>query len=131
MTYFCANPSCALTFEYNGLWFKATSETTAKVVACKNGHYQGDIVIPDTVKYDDLTMAVTKIAEYAFSGDSLVTSIFIPKTVTNVGYFSFEDCFALQDINVDPENKYLKSIDGALYSYWLSRLFAVPGGREG
>lgn len=127
----CSMHTFALTFESGGLWFKATSETTAKVIACKGGEYSGDIVIPETVKYDDLTMKVTRIAEFAFSNDSLITSVSIPKTVESMGMVCFGPCYSLKNINVDPENPWYDSVDGVVYNKDHTELLVVPGGKEG
>ena len=50
---------------------------------------EGDIVIPD---------GVTKIGDYAFCGNSKITSIAIPNSVTSIGVYAFCDCSKLESI---------------------------------
>ncbi len=121
----------ALTFEYNGMWYKATSEITARVTASQGNPYTGDISIPETVTFEGLTMTVNAIGQGAFSGDSLLTSLFIPKTVQTIGNFSFEGCFSLSEISVSPDNAYFAACDGVLYSKNMDSLLVCPGGRKG
>lgn len=121
----------ALTFKSGGLWFKATSETTARLVASKDDPYVGDIVIPETVSYEGLTMTVNAIGQGAFSSDSLMTSVFIPKTIESIRDFSFEACYSLERITVDPDNSFFTSVDGVLYDKDQISLKVCPGAWEG
>ena len=88
-TLFSINVS-ALTFEVNGVYYTAISETEVKVVHNPVTGYSGDIVIAEEVTHDGMTFAVTTIAENAFSQDSLMTSVTIPKSVTNIHEWAFE-----------------------------------------
>lgn len=121
----------ALTFKSGGLWFKATSETTARLVASKDDPYEGDIVIPETVSYEGLTMTVNAIGQRAFSYDSLMTSVFIPKTIESIRDFSFEACYSLERITVDSDNSFFTSVNGVLYDKDQISLKVCPGAWEG
>ncbi len=48
-----------------------------------NNHYSGDVVIPETVTYNDVTYSVTTIRKNAFTGCSL-NSIEIPSSITKI-----------------------------------------------
>ena len=61
--------------------------------------YKGDIIIPETVKYDGVTYQVTKIGESAFYGCWDVTSITLPSSIKEIGNFAFEDC-QIESINL-------------------------------
>ena len=51
--------------------------------------YTGDIIIPESVTYEDKTYRVTAIGDHAFRGCSGVTSVTIPESVTSIGSYSF------------------------------------------
>jgi hypothetical protein len=52
----------------------------------------------------------------AFYSCSGLTSITIPKSVTDIGERAFNYCESLTSINVDEDNAHYKSIDGNLFS---------------
>ena len=70
-----------------------------------------DIIIPS--QYENLP--VIKINDSAFENCSDIISIFIPDSVTEVGYRAFDKCLSLLNISVDEENTEYKSINGDLY----------------
>ncbi len=78
----------------------------------KNGvliKYSGtdkNVVIPN---------GVTSIGYGAFACCSSLTSVTIPRSVKSISS-SFFSCFSLERIEVDPQNRWFKSIDGNLYS---------------
>ena len=53
--------------------------------------YQGDIVIPDFITYDDQRYVVMAIDWYAFRDQTLVTSVTLPGTVTKIGNSAFDN----------------------------------------
>lgn len=55
----------------------------------------GDIVIPETVRYDGTDYTVTTVNGYAFSGNQ-ITSISLPNTVSIMGVACFESCSSLK-----------------------------------
>ena len=57
--------------------------------------YSGNVVIPESVKYNGKTYSVTSIGWYAFYGCSGLTSIAIPNSVTFIGIYAFCDCRSL------------------------------------
>ena len=129
-TLFSINVS-ALTFEVNGVYYTAISETEVKVVHNPVTGYSGDIVIAEEVTYDDMTFAVTAIAENAFSQDSLMTSVTIPKSVTNIHEWAFEYCYGLQSVIVAADNPNYCSVNGALYNKAKTELRYCPGATTG
>ena len=62
-------------------------------------HYDGDIVIPDSVTYEDTRYAVTAIGAYAFS-QSGVLGVEIPNTITSIGDKAFYQCTYLTSIEI-------------------------------
>ena len=54
-----------------------------------SGEYSGNIVIPETVMYEDVTYNVISIGAYAFINCPDLTSVTIPKSVTNIERCAF------------------------------------------
>jgi hypothetical protein len=121
-------------------------------------YYKGDIIIPSTVTDGGTTYEVVAIGANAFY-KSKITSINIPETVTairdeafegseqltaiNIGknitqlndtkdlVETFNGCYALEEINVDPYNTVFASIDGVLLSKDKKTLLICPAGKRG
>ncbi len=64
-----------------------------------------EVVIPESI--DGLT--VCAIADEAFYGQSALTSITIPESVTDIGYWAFEECTSLQTVNIPSKVTTLKN----------------------
>ena len=86
--------------EIDGLWYNL-SETTAEVIKYKNDvYYSGDIVIPETVTYNETEYSVTSIGREAFFCCSEMNSITIPNSVTTIEFCAFIYCNGLTSINI-------------------------------
>ncbi|MDD3151959.1 MAG: leucine-rich repeat protein [Bacteroidales bacterium] len=59
--------------------------------------YAGDVVIPETVIYEDSTYTVTGICD-AFADCDLVTSVNIPSTVEEICGNAFTNCIAMTEV---------------------------------
>ena len=81
---------------------------TATVNGCTSG--ANVVVIPETTIHNDETYTVTGIAagaEYSgpfYSTRSTLKSITIPSTITTIGYYAFNECRALTEINYNATN---------------------------
>ena len=99
-------------------------------IIIENFYYYGDeldFVIPNKID----GMAVTGIADGAFSGCTGLTSVTIPDSVTSIGDGAFSGCTGLTSINVDNNNEDYTSENGVLFSKDKSVLVAYPGGKKG
>ena len=75
--------------------------------------------------------SIRTIGEYAFSGCRKLESVTIPKSVISIGDSAFVNCYAMTCINVNSENEYYCSINGALYSKDASILIKCPHALNG
>ncbi len=76
-------------------------------VAKQSNTLAGDIVIPDTILYDEQKYAVTGVCEGAFRACVKLTSIELPKTLRMLGNSAFLECSALASC-VIPDNTITK-----------------------
>ncbi|OYP56232.1 hypothetical protein CIK99_09795 [Prevotella sp. P5-92] len=84
--------------EVDGIYYDI-SETTATVTYGDN-EYSGDIVIPESITYENSKYSVTSIGDWAFSYCTGLTSITIPNSVTSIGNYAFWDCYGLTSITI-------------------------------
>ena len=84
----------AYDFEVDGIYYNITDQSAKTVeVTCYakyKSNYVGDIVIPDSVNYNDVQYSVTSIEDWAFCGCSGLTSLTIPYSVTSIGKYAFD-----------------------------------------
>ena len=92
----------AVEVEIDGLWYEVVAKAkVAKVIQYKNDvYYKGDIVIPETVVYEDVTFSVTSIGNSAFESCFNLTSITIPNSVTSIEYEAFSYCSGLTSVTI-------------------------------
>ena len=64
----------------------------------ENEGYEGDVIIPETVVFNDATYRVTSIRQHAFRKCSSLTSITIPNSVTTIARGAFNGCSSLTSI---------------------------------
>lgn len=76
-------------------------------------------------------LPVTSIAPAALANHNLVTNLWIPSSITNIGPEAFTECERLQAIVVDPNNPVYCSLDGVLFDKKKTRLIQYPGGLAG
>lgn len=64
----------------------------------------GKVTVPERVMYDGVYYDVVSIEEKAFYHCDGLTSLFLPKTVVELGVTTFEYCQNLAEIRVHPDN---------------------------
>ena len=62
--------------------------------------YTGNVVIPESVTYDNKIYSVTRIGDSAFDNCSGLTSITIPNSVTSIGDHVFSVCSGLTSVTI-------------------------------
>ena len=84
--------------EVDGIYYDI-SETTVEVTSGDN-KYSGDIVIPESITYNNSKYFVTSIGEMAFYDCTSLTSITIPNSVTSIGESAFDGCIGLTSVTI-------------------------------
>ncbi len=94
-------PASAYDFEVDGIYYEVVSlsDLTCKVVAGDN-KYEGEVVIPAEVIYNNRILKVIEIGENAFSRCSLLTLVTIPESVSEIGRGAFSKCRSLTSIKI-------------------------------
>ncbi len=107
-------------FTYQGkkLYYTITNSSLHQVSVVNpttNGSYYiyifGDVVIPDSVIYNNNTYAVISVGDNAFSNCPGLTSVSIPASVTGIGSQVLGGCTGLTSIIVDTANTHYDSRD--------------------
>ena len=93
-----------------------TAEVTSTYLS-----YSGDIIIPASVTYNEITYSVTSIGEWAFGNCTGLTSVTIPNSVTSIGTDAFRNCTGLTSVTI-PNS--VTSIGGGAF-FNCSRLTSV------
>ena len=69
-----------------------------------NNYISGNVVIPDTVSYNDTTYNVTELKVVGYYGTfdncTGLTSVIIPNSVTTIGEYAFKSCTGLTSITI-------------------------------
>ena len=87
----------------NGINYRLNEETLTAEVTEKSGGYEGAIIIPETVVFNEATYCVTTIGDWAFFSCKSLTAITIPNSVTTIGARALQGCSSLTSITI-PNN---------------------------
>ena len=96
----------AHSFEVGGIYYKFNGKGTVEVTFKGSSYneyadeYNGDVVIPSSVRYSGTTYSVTSIGDYAFKYCSGLTSVTIPNSVTSIGKLAFSECSGLTSVTI-------------------------------
>ena len=98
LSVFFSISASAYDVEVDGIYYDI-SGTTATVTYGDN-EYSGDIVIPESITYENSKYSVTSIGDWAFSYCTGLTSITIPNSVTSIGNYTFFGCSGLTSVTI-------------------------------
>ena len=84
----------------DGIKYSISPTTKEAAVIAHDNQYSGDIEIPERITYNNTTYNVTDIICNAFRECSLLTSVVIPNSVTNIGGAAFIGCTGLTSIEI-------------------------------
>jgi hypothetical protein len=87
----------------------------------------GAVIIPNKIN----GLSVVKIKSNVFRSATNLTSVTIPRSVTDIEYNAFSFCTNLAAISVEAHNPVFKSIDGVLFNKSLTTLIQYPPGKVG
>lgn len=87
-----------VTIYYN--WINDKTELEVTKPKYSNG-YSGNIVIPNSITYEDKSYNVTSIGYQAFYECKNLTGITIPSSITSIGVEAFYHCYYLSSVNIN------------------------------
>ena len=67
-----------------------------------------DVVIPETVKFDDFTYTITETTERAFNNMKTMKSVDVPRTLVKFGKQSFNGCSNLKKTTIHDVNAWMR-----------------------
>ena len=97
-----------VTIVVDGITYSISKITKEATVIAGETKYTGDIVIPETVIYDNITYDVTRIGENAFEYCWGVTTVTLPNSIIEIGKYAFYVCSGLKNINIPEGVKSIK-----------------------
>jgi hypothetical protein len=92
--------SFAQQFVVNGVQYNMLTGTTNVEVIGNTTEYTGNITIPSTLPYNNVSYSVTSIGSSAFYGCSGLTSLTLPNSVTSIGSSAFYECTGLTSLTI-------------------------------
>lgn len=93
----------AVVVEIDGIAYNINLKTGLTEVTSNSDHpYSGNIVIPETIVYEDIEYTVTGIGGQAFFQKN-ITSITFPNSITSIGVSAFMYCHVLTSVEI-PEH---------------------------
>ncbi len=99
----------------------------AVVIEVENKSTVKEIIIPDEFG----GVPVKAINDFAIVNLEYATKITIGKNVEEIGLWAIQNNQHLNEITVDEENEYFKSVDGVLYTKDMKTLLAYPPAKCG
>jgi hypothetical protein len=86
--------------EINGINYELNESDSTASVAYRKNKYTGDIVIPPSVVFNEITYDVTSIKVQAFQKCYGLKSVSIPNSVATIYSYAFQGCTGLTSISI-------------------------------
>ena len=100
----------AYDFKVDDIYYNIISLSPLSVeVTCGECKYSGTIVIPESVTYSLKSFEVSRIGVMSFNGSKELSSIVIPKTVTTIESYAFEECSSLKNLTIPASIKNIEA----------------------
>lgn len=90
-------------FCVDGIYYRATSDSTLAVVRSDSCIPEFDLVVPERVMYKEYTFAVTSIDSLAYDHYRSLIAITLPKTLDSINYAAFAYCDSIANVYI-PDN---------------------------
>ena len=88
-------------FSVDGIYYNFIGNNQVEVTCYSSfGFYSGDVTIPSSVTYNNVTYSVTSIGFQAFRDCIGLTSVTIPNSVTSIGSYVFYGCSGLTSVTI-------------------------------
>ena len=89
--------------EIDGIYYNLITKGgnfAAEVTNISDGYYTGNVVLPESITYENNEYCVTRIGDVAFRKCTDLISITIPNSVTSIGEAAFQWCTGLTSITI-------------------------------
>ena len=86
--------------EIDGVYYNFNTKTMKATVTSGDIKYTDNVVIPETVTYNNTPYSVTSIGGLAFANCTGLTSVTIPNSVTSIGNLAFASCTGLTSLTI-------------------------------
>lgn len=93
-------PLAANAVVIDGIYYNLHSTNKTAEVTSSPDYYTGEIIIPNSVMYNNISYDVTSIGRKAFWWCSKLTKIVIPNTVTTIEDEAFAYCMGITDVDI-------------------------------
>lgn len=97
----------------DGVYYSFDVENQTAGVTSGENNYTGEVIIPSSITYNDVTYFVTTIGAESFIDCSGLTSVTIPESVTSIGGYAFMNCSNLTSVSI-PES--VRSIEAGAFN---------------
>ncbi len=111
---------------FDGIKYQYSSESQSYIVKGLADNTLTIVNIPEAVN----GIKVTQIYNFAFRDCDTITTVTIPKSITEIGYNPFIDCSGLTSIDVDGQNSEYCSVDGVLFNKSMTTLMLCPSANK-
>ena len=111
-------------FVKDGIAYKILSLNPAQLeVVAKEGGYEGNIIIPDNVSYENVEFTVTSIGKKAFNRNN-ITGIILPSKLKIIHESAFALCSGIKKLELPKE---LETIEASAFVWCEIDSLVIPG----